>query len=314
MDRCMTTMSLPLLMVAVIELLLFRCDDAYFTIRPAAFIDAPALLRVPSRGKNCGARMLCGERDTTWSNPSGKDLVEIVRGQVWAAERPFIWNSIDVGGRMAVVKLPDGSLWVHSPVQLDEPLRRALEELGPVGHIVSPNFEHVKYAQQWVKAFPSARSYGCPGLMERHPEVGFSREVGNDPGDETPPEWGSEIETCFMDCETNPFTGKPFFNEVVFFHRPTKALMTADLYWNYPTTVPAKTQVWKWGMDKASIRVYLPFFKRFMVTDDRALAARVNRILDWGIDVIIPCHGDVVRSGASQALRERLLGAGPIQR
>ena len=100
MDRCMTTMSLPLLMVAVIELLLFRCDDAYFTIRPAAFIDAPALLRVPSRGKNCGARMLCGERDTTWSNPSGKDLVEIVRGQVWAAERPFIWNSIDVGGSL----------------------------------------------------------------------------------------------------------------------------------------------------------------------------------------------------------------------
>lgn len=45
---------------------------------------------------------------------------------------------------MAVVKLSDGSLWVHSPVELDEPLRQALEEIGPVGHIVSPNYEHVK--------------------------------------------------------------------------------------------------------------------------------------------------------------------------
>lgn len=26
--------------------------------------------------------------------------------------------------------------------------------------------------------------------------------------------WGGEIQACFMDCETNPFTGKPFFNEV----------------------------------------------------------------------------------------------------
>lgn len=45
---------------------------------------------------------------------------------------------------MAVVKLSDGSLWVHSPVGLDEPLRHALEEIGPVAHIVSPNFEHVR--------------------------------------------------------------------------------------------------------------------------------------------------------------------------
>lgn len=48
------------------------------------------------------------------------------------------------GGRMTVAKLSDGSLWVHSPVELDEPLREALGELGPVAHIVSPNYEHVK--------------------------------------------------------------------------------------------------------------------------------------------------------------------------
>lgn len=48
------------------------------------------------------------------------------------------------GGRMTVAKLSDGSLWVHSPVELDEPLRAALGELGPVAHIVSPNYEHVK--------------------------------------------------------------------------------------------------------------------------------------------------------------------------
>ena len=41
----------------------------YGTIRPA-FLYPPALLRVPWRGKNCGARMMCGERDTTWSNKS----------------------------------------------------------------------------------------------------------------------------------------------------------------------------------------------------------------------------------------------------
>lgn len=45
---------------------------------------------------------------------------------------------------MVAIKLADGSLWVHSPVELDVPLREALDQLGPVGHIVSPNYEHVK--------------------------------------------------------------------------------------------------------------------------------------------------------------------------
>jgi hypothetical protein len=65
-------------------------------------------------------------RDTlpkTWSNPQGLTLTEVKKGVVYGAERPFIWNTIDVGGRMAVIKLNDGSLWIHSPVDLDPALR-----------------------------------------------------------------------------------------------------------------------------------------------------------------------------------------------
>ena len=49
---------------------------------------------------------------------------------------------------MAVLRLSDGSLWVHSPVCLDDDLAAALAELGKVKHIVTPNYEHTKYAQQ----------------------------------------------------------------------------------------------------------------------------------------------------------------------
>ena len=46
-----------------------------------------------ARGSPAGAS---GGRESTWSNPGGKDLVKVSDG-VWAAERPFVWNSIDVG-------------------------------------------------------------------------------------------------------------------------------------------------------------------------------------------------------------------------
>lgn len=77
--------------------------------------------------------------------------------KVWAAERPFAWLGIDVNGRGAVIKLSDGSLWVHSPVNLDPELKAAVDALGTVKYIVTPNYEHNKFAPQvsfacWCKA------------------------------------------------------------------------------------------------------------------------------------------------------------------
>lgn len=43
----------------------------------------------------------------------------------------------------------------------------AIDALGPVRHIVSPNFEHVKYAAQWIAAYPEATAYGCPGAVQK---------------------------------------------------------------------------------------------------------------------------------------------------
>ena len=64
--------------------------------------------------------------DVTWSNRLGLTLTPITTG-VWAAERPFLWNGIDVGGRMVVCRMGDGTLLVHSPVDLDDSLRESLE-------------------------------------------------------------------------------------------------------------------------------------------------------------------------------------------
>jgi hypothetical protein len=57
----------------------------------------------------------------TWSNRLGLTLTPITTG-VWAAERPFMWNNIDVGGRSVIARMADGNLMVHSPVEWTEEL------------------------------------------------------------------------------------------------------------------------------------------------------------------------------------------------
>lgn len=114
-------------------------------------------------------------RAKTWSNESG-EVLRALPG-LWVAERPFVWNGIDVGGKMAVVRLSDGSLWLHSPVELDEKLRRALEELGPVRHAPRPCFKDRMSFDPGRVAQLRAREVGAAverGLSRRH-ALGLSR-------------------------------------------------------------------------------------------------------------------------------------------
>lgn len=252
-------------------------------------------------------------RPKTWSNPQGGTLTTL-RENVWVAERPFYptipgLTGVDVGGKMAVVKLPDGSLWVHSPVELDDALRLALAELGEVKHIVTPNTEHQKWARQWIEAYPGAASYACPGLRRSKPGVGWTKSIGSMAEDsdrwtsDVPAEWGGAFELCWIDAEHGPLMWRPFFSEVVFCHRPSKSLFVTDLYWNYPSgsDVPFGTRAWKWALDA----IYAPFYNAFMMKrplfDERL--AMVNR---WDWDYIVPCHGEPVVRDAKQVLSNHL--------
>eukprot|EP00877_Chromochloris_zofingiensis_P010952 jgi/Chrzof1/610/Cz01g22100.t1 len=230
----------------------------------------------------------------TWSNPKGRLLTEVAPN-LWAIEREFkprlLLNAVDVGGKSAVVRLSDGTLWVHAPYPLDPNLKVVLDGLGPVKHIVTPNTEHTFFAQQWIDAYPTARAYACPGLREKS-STKYTDTIGVD--NASPAEWLAEIECTYLGYEVNPFTGQPFFHEVVFLHKPSKTLIVTDLVWNYPNRLSGGSWWWKQGMDK----VYAPFYKKFMIKDRAQFDAAMQRILSWDWDRILPCHGDVIDKDA----------------
>jgi hypothetical protein len=121
------------------------------------------------------------------------------------------------------------------------------------------------------------------------------------------------IQPLHIDIEINPFTGKPFFNEVIYYHSPSKTLILTDLFWNYPANVipnsqygqddswelapvvdeiPLGSRLWKLGMD----RVFHPFYSNFMVQDHDEYRAIANHIVNvWDVEMVIPAHGDILR-------------------
>ena len=218
-----------------------------------------------------------------------------------------------VGARSCLqgAEAPRWSTMQGTTCRLDDGLREALKELGPVRHIVTPNTEHQKFAPSWFIEYPEAATYACPGLMEKKPEAGWqcSLETMLDPGSVTaaapPAVWGGAIDLCFIEDRvplTGAFGSIPFFNEIVFCHRPSKTLICTDLYWNYPSgpSVPTSSRLWKFGMDK----IYRPVYNNLMRTS--TWSASYRTIMGWEWDYIAPCHGEPVADGAKAVLRAHL--------
>lgn len=183
---------------------------------------------------------------------------------------------------------------------------------------MTPNREHLRYGRAWAEAVDGAALWTCPGLDWPDQQQVFPGRAG---GEAAPPAdgalydaaqakaavaaWGGDVEALLCDWERNPFTGGPFFDEVLFFHKTSRSLFVTDLWWNYPRDLAGGSRAWAFGMDK----VYRPFHNRLMITSkDRARQA-LRAIDAWAPVRIVPCHGDVVDTGPGRASAADVLGA-----
>lgn len=235
-----------------------------------------------------------------WSNSFTGRVLTPIAEKLWAIERPFTLAGMDIGGRSAVVLLQDGSLWVHSPMELTDQLRSKLKAIGPVKHIVAANNMHTTFVPQWKEAFPQATLWGAPGLPQLKPDKKFDREVGVN--NAIPSEWHEDLEATHLDYETTPIAGKPLFNEVVFWHKPSRTLLVTDVFWSYPKDVPTATRLAKEAKDK----LLAPFYNNFMKGDQGKYQAAIERVFAWDWDGILPCHGVYLAQGGQAALRQHL--------
>ena len=75
----------------------------------AGFIhSSPLRLRQLTRAHALSTATGRSEAAIGWGNPEGLILREVTEN-VWEANRPFMWNTIDVGSRMSVIKLKGAS-------------------------------------------------------------------------------------------------------------------------------------------------------------------------------------------------------------
>ena len=193
--------------------------------------------------------------------------------------------------RMTVIRLPDGGLWLHSPVRLDDEVAAELEALGPVRHLVAPSLVHHLFAGRAKERWPEATLWGPRALPAK---TGAALDAELAPGSEA---WGGAITAL-------PIEGAPRLDEFCFVHHPSRTLLVTDLVFhvlqapNWATATLLRMTGSYGGL--AASRAW-----RWVFAQDRAAVGRsVVRILEQDFDRLVPCHGEVVDTGAHAALTE----------
>jgi len=213
---------------------------------------------------------------------------------LWCATQPLRFVGMELGARMSVVRLPEGGLFLHSPIDPTPALRKALATLGPVEQVVAPNRFHHLYAGRWSDAGPDVHVHVAPGLLAKRPELAEAgaRELGEEPD----PAWAGTLEQIHV-------RGMPLLNEVAFLHRRSATLLSCDLAFHIGPEFPAWTRFW-FRMLGAYGRLETTPLEKIVTRDRAAARASLERLLAWEFDRVVVSHGRILERGGREAFRQ----------
>jgi hypothetical protein len=204
-------------------------------------------------------------------------------------------NGFPYSTRMTVIQLSDGRLWIHSPERLNDELKEALKNIDEVGYLISPNKLHHLFLTEWISVYPNAKPYAAPGLIEKRPDITFSKELSGIPEKG----WGTDIEQAI-------FQGSPAMEEMVFFHKSSKTLILTDLIENFDASVFTwwqKPIAWIGGILSPNGKTPLDWRLSFLLGKKRARVT-YNKMLGWEPQNIILSHGKCIIGGGQDFLKK----------
>ncbi len=195
---------------------------------------------------------------------------------------------------MTVVRLREGSVWLHSPTKLTPTLAKEIGALGPVRYIVAPNTLHYIFIKDWKDYFPNAEVFAVPKLKTLSKcSVPDYTDLDDNSG-----VWANEIEQITVTSHS--------FAEACFFHVPTRTLILTDLIGSFELNrvrspfvrffLRTGGCVHPHGATPLDVRVGL-FAQR------RKVGLAVQRMIDWAPERIILAHGQWCGNNAVEELK-----------
>ncbi|KAJ5647424.1 hypothetical protein N7490_003796 [Penicillium lividum] len=251
-------------------------------------------------------------------NPSSSMVIRAVTPEIITFSLPFArFGIMRLGARGTLVKLTTGSLAIFSPVSLTPEVQQTVQtQGGNVKYIIAPDLEHHLHITAWKSAYPQAHILAPHGLWEKRQNVPEFKDTAFDHvyKDGTPHPISEEFDAEFEMEYVHGHSSR----ELIFLHKPSRTMIEADLIFNLPATEQySKSEEGSTG--NLMTRMILPFmsvkspstghrrFAWYTLAKDRAsFTQSMGRINRWNFDRMIPCHGDVIETGAKGVFQDTM--------
>ena len=206
---------------------------------------------------------------------------------IWTVDGPAVKSyGFPFSTRATIVRLENGDLWVHSPTEMTEDLRAELDALGPVAHLIAPNWAHYTHLNDWQATYPRAKVWAAPGVVERAAKKGVTLAVDRKlKPDRAEAPWKGQLEQLIV-------AGSKVHREAVFFHKASRTLILTDLIENIETAKLAarfRPFVWLNGIDDTDGKT--PPLLRWTFRNKEAMADSVETLIGWAPERIVLAHG-----------------------
>jgi hypothetical protein len=189
----------------------------------------------------------------------------------------FPWRTlgIDFGRNVTLLRLSDGRVVVHSTASFTEEDVAAIRSFGEPAWLVDATLMHDTFAKEGRAALA-----GLPYLA---PD-GFAEVSAIPTGSLQPPpsDWAGEIDVLKIDGVKK--------KEHVFFHRRSRTLVVADLFFSFPV----ETRGWPRFFVRHFMRLPRLFgisaFFRLMISDRTAFDRSMRALLGFDFEKLIVAH------------------------
>jgi hypothetical protein len=210
-------------------------------------------------------------------------LSELARDVAFVA-RPLSAATFQLGTRMTVLRLADGTVALHSAVKVDDEEKAAIDTLGPVSAIIVPNTGHTLFVAEAASRWPEARLVGPAGVRRRVP------------GDR----WSDAPLPGLVE---HAFGGAEKYGEKVYFHEASGTLVVTDILFYYPQS-PGGWTGWYLGWQGVVGRVGQTIICRSLIRDKVAAKRSVAELRAYGPRRIALAHGGVFEGDVDAALQD----------
>ena len=222
--------------------------------------------------------------------------MQAIAENLWVLVYPLPLLGADVKRVVTVIRLRSGELIIHSTGPFTAADAAAVKAEGRPGWLLDTMRRHDTFARQGREAFPE-----IPYLVP----AGFPEVAGVPTGPllPTPAAWGDEVEMLRIE-------GVPSMEEHLVFHRPSRTLIVADLFFNFGADAPWWTRLLMWLAVGKKHDPGMARSVRMTAKDKPALQRSLAAMMAWDFDRIIVGHGEIVGTDGKRHATEALRAVG----